>query len=86
MLIPSFSKIAVFAKRSTTFTQVDEKSGKSNTQEYRYVTGIDCTTGEVFTDLAIANDSIVIYDAIKENSIYDCLYTRVVVNPECKTQ
>ena len=46
MLIPSFSKIAIFAKRQTTFTQLDEKSGKSNTQEYRYVTGIDCTNDQ----------------------------------------
>lgn len=82
MLIPSFSKIAIFAKRQTTFTQVDEKTGKSNSQEYRYITGIDCTTGEVFTDLAISGDSPLTIDKINENGIYDCLYTRVVVKGE----
>ena len=82
MLIPSFNKIAIFAKRETTFTQVDEKSGKSNTQEYKYITGIDCTSGAVFTDLAISKDSLVHFDNIKENTIYNCLYTQVVVKGE----
>ena len=82
MLIPSFNKIAIFAKRETTFTQVDEKSGKSNTQEYKYVTGIDCTSGAVFTDLAISADSPLKFHEIKENTIYDCTYTQVVVKGE----
>lgn len=79
MLIPSYNKIAIFAKRETTFTQVDDKTGKSTTNEYKYITGIDCTSGQVFTDLAISSDSTITFEQVKENTIYDCIYNTVIV-------
>lgn len=72
MLIAQFSKIAVFAKRKTSF----------NGEEYKYVTGVDCTTGACYSDLAISPDSPIKYDGVAENTIYDCLFTTSIIKGE----
>lgn len=72
MLIAQFSKIAILAKRSTSF----------NGETYKYISGVDCTTGEIFGDLNVNSDSPINYDSVQENTIYDCLYTKAIIKGE----
>lgn len=83
-LIAQFDKFAVISKRSTSFVPEGSKTGVP--QEYRYVTGIDCTSGACFSDVAIAEDSPVIFSSIDENAVYDCQFVFSVIRGEKNAQ
>lgn len=83
-LIAQFDKFAVISKRSTSFVPEGSKTGIP--QEYRYVTGIDCTSGACFSDVAIAEDSPVLFSSIEENTVYDCQFVFSVIRGEKNAQ
>lgn len=79
-LIAQFDKFAVITKRTTSFVPEGSKTGVP--QEYNYVTGIDCTSGECFSDVAIPVDSPVVFSSIEENIVYDCMFVKTVIRGE----
>lgn len=72
MLIAQFSKLVVFAKRKTDF----------NGTEYKYITGVDCTSGACFTDLGVTADSPIKWENVQENTIYDYIPVNSVIKGE----
>lgn len=83
-LIAQFDKFAVISKRSTSFVPEGSKTGVP--QEYKYVTGIDCTSGACFSDVAIAPESPVFFEQIEENTVYDCQFVFSVIRGEKNAQ
>ncbi|MDY6264104.1 MAG: hypothetical protein SPM09_06835 [Fibrobacter sp.] len=79
-LIAQFDKFAVITKRSTSFVPEGSKTGVP--QEYNYVTGIDCTSGACFSDVAIPPESPVNFNSIEENTVYDCQFVTSVIRGE----
>lgn len=78
MLINQFDKIAIISKRETSFE--DEKTGKPRV--FQYITGVDCTSGTCFSDLAISDDSPVSWEVVEENAVYNCSYVSSFVKGE----
>lgn len=78
MLVNQFDKIAIIGKRETSFE--DEKTGKPRV--FQYITGVDCTSGTCFSDLAISDDSSVNWENVEENVVYDCSYVSSFVKGE----
>lgn len=83
-LIAQFDKFAVITKRSTSFVPEGSKTGIP--QEYRYVTGIDCTSGACFSDVAVSEESPVNFNSIEENTVYDCQFIFSVIRGEKNAQ
>lgn len=79
-LIAQFDKFAVITKRTTSFIPEGSKTGIP--QEYNYVTGIDCTSGACFSDVAVPVESPVPFSAIEENTVYDCVFVTSVIRGE----
>lgn len=75
-LVAQFDKIVVLSKRLSQVT--DDKTGK--TREFRFITGFDAVSGSVFTDLAVADGSPVLFDDIWDNRVYNGQFVYSNVN------
>lgn len=79
MLVQQYDKIVIISHREMNFTTTNEKTGAQTEVHQKYVTGFDAVDGSCFSDLSIAEDSPIKWEQVKDNAIYDCVFTRSVV-------